>query len=112
MVSATVTACDTQPLPLDEWERSWRETVEFVQASAGPGITVEECEDVLAYLREQRDALGPTPLPDLEAPVDSWFAVTESVFFDCQLAGAGAQESLETARALEGEVDVVLSLEG
>lgn len=112
IASLILTGCDDQPLPLDEWEGAWRDTVSHVEDSADPSITVEECEDVLAYLREQRGTLAPVPLEDLETPVDSWFAETESIFFDCNLASAAARESLASARALEGEVDVVLTLEG
>ncbi len=112
LIASLLTGCDDQPLPLDDWEDAWRETASNVEQRADPSITVEECEDVLAYLREQRSVLAPVPLEDLETPIDSWFAETESIFFDCDLASATARESLASARALEGEVDVVLSLEG
>lgn len=107
-----VTSCGEQPRPLGEWEIAWFDTTETVSQSAVPGTSVNECEEVLAYLRDQRLLLTPVPIDDLEEPVDSYFSETESLFFDCEFEGPRAEHSLETIEALQAEVETVLRLEG
>ena len=107
---AVVTAsCSDEPLPLDAWEARWGEMVEQVHAAGEGGITQDECEETLALLRTERPELYPTPLEDLDPPVETWFTEAEAAFFECRFDGSG---DLGQLRVIEAEVDAVLSLEG
>lgn len=107
-----LTSCGEQPAPLSEWEVTWFNTVSTVDAASTANATQRDCEDMLSYLRVQRTVVSPVPLEDLEVPVAAWFSEAESIFFDCDLGSATADDSLETLRALENEVEAVLEVEG
>lgn len=107
-------ACGGADLTLEEWELRWEEVVEEVATTIDEGVTDESvCDQMLGDLREKRPDLTPPPLDDLEAPVDAWFEVAESLFFECTvLRPDDAADQLRTMRALEAEVAVILDLEG
>lgn len=96
---------------MTEWETIWKKTTATVNEASAADFTTEQCQDLLGYLRVQRTVLNPVPLEDLRTPVDTWFNEAEAIFFECDLDGAAAQESLLTLEAVEGEVDVVLEVE-
>lgn len=106
-----MTSCGDRPEPVDEWEVLWLSTVARVSEASTPDITRQQCEDMVAYLREQRTVVTPVPLEDLRTPVDGWFSEAEGIFFDCDLADSRVEESLVTLEALEGEVESVLAVE-
>jgi hypothetical protein len=107
----SATACGGSRPTVTGWEVTWANTVAIVEEAVASDIAQQECDDILAYLRVQRTTLSPVPLDDLETPVDSWFSVAESVFFECDVTSDGAQESLETLQAVEAEVQAVLEVE-
>lgn len=108
----SLTSCGDEAPPVNEWQVTWNNTVSTVEEASTPDATQEDCDEILAYLRVQRTVVSPVPLEDLETPVDAWFSEAESIFFDCDLAGDAAAQSLETLQALQGEVETVLEIEG
>lgn len=82
-----------------------------VAGATGGDLTPEQCQELLGYLRVQRTVMTPVPLEDLQTPVDTWFNEAEGIFFECDLDSDGAQDSLLTLEAVEGEVDIVLEVE-
>jgi hypothetical protein len=111
VVALLVTACGDATEPVEEWEAIWNSTASAVAQASITEPDLDECQDLLGYLRVQRAVLAPVPLDDLEEPIDSWFTEAEGVFFECDLGGDAAQSSLVTLEALEGEVAVVLEVE-
>lgn len=105
-------SCGDQSEPVDEWEVIWDDTIATVAEASTPDATQPECQEMLGYLRAQRTVLAPVPIADLETPVDGWFLEAESIFFECDLGGEKARDALLTLEALEGEVEVVLEVEG
>ena len=111
LTAMVATSCGNGSGPVDEWETIWRNTVSTVTEATTSDVTPDQCEDVLGYLRVQRTVLTPVPIDDLETPIDRWFSEAESVFFDCDLDGDAAQESLLSLEALQGEVESVIEVE-
>ncbi len=108
-----IVSCGDEMPSLGEWERQWREVVGSVEDQATEPITADQCEQTLAYLRQVRPDLDPPPLPDLEPPVDSWFAEAEDAFFECQFDDQDRRtEVFRSLETYEAEVDTVLSIEG
>lgn len=112
IAGVVVVSCGGQPAPVGEWEVTWRNTVAAVAEVSTPDITREQCQDLLAYLRVQKTVLGPVPLDGLETPVDRWLLEAESIFFECDLGGEDAEQSLTTLQSLQAEVETVLEIEG
>ncbi|MFP3914788.1 MAG: hypothetical protein ACLFWM_07925 [Actinomycetota bacterium] len=98
VVLLIVAACGDRALSIAEWERVWEATTATISQAKDGGITDQECNDTLGYLREQKTRLIPTPLEDLEDPVESWFELSESAFFECAF---GQQEVREGAPVFE-----------
>jgi hypothetical protein len=110
-VALAATACGDETDPSDGWEPIWRNTIATARQASTPDLASEQCQNLLGYLRVQRTVLTPVPLEDLEEPVDRWFTEAEGVFFECELGGDAAQDSLLTLEAIEAEVDAVLEVE-
>ena len=108
-LALVASSCGEEPLPLGTWEARWGAMVGQVHTAGDGGITQEECEETLALLRTEKPELYPTPLEDLDPPVETWFTEAEAAFFECRFDGSG---DLEQLRVIEAEVDTVLSLEG
>ena len=113
VVFAILASCGDGGPSVDEWENQWRHVVTSIDELSAEPLTVAGCEQALGYLREVRPDLDPPPLPDLEPPIDSWFAEAEDAFFECQLDDEEVRrEVFQSLNTFEAEVDTVLSLEG
>ena len=99
-------------MSLQNWEQVWDQTVEHVQRAEAQEIREQQCTEMLAYLRQQRPRLNPLPADGLENPVDSWFELAESAFFDCPPDGEPISDwadTFEQLATLEAEVNTVLA---
>jgi hypothetical protein len=111
LLGLVVTACGDGTEAASEWEAIWRNTTSTVADAITSDLTVEQCQDMLGYLRVQKTVLSPVPLDDLEAPVDRWFGEAEGIFFECDLDGEAARESLVTLEATGAEIEAVFEVE-
>lgn len=108
-----VVSCGGDLPSIADWEGTWRDVVGSVDEYTVEPTTRAECEEALGYLREVRPDLDPPPLPDLEPPVDSWFAEAEHAFFECEFNDLDTRRQvLQSLNTFEAEVDTVLSIEG
>ena len=107
-------ACSEPPLQLSEWEPEWRAAVEAVTSLEAHEITIQECEEVLVFLREQRPVLSPAPHEDLDGPMDSWFSRAEDAFFECEFSHEIESERplFRDLRSYEAAIDEVLARSG
>lgn len=112
VVVGLLAGCSEPRMSLQNWEQVWDQTVEHVQRADAQEIPEQECTEILAYLRQQRPRLNPLPVEGLESPVDSWFELAESAFFDCPPDGepiSSWADGFEQLSRLEAEVDTVLA---
>ena len=113
VLCAVLVSCGDGGLSLEEWESRWRDVVASIDELSAEPPSGAVCEQTLGYLREVRPDLDPPPLPDLEPPIDSWFAQAEDAFFECQLDDEEVRRDVfQSLNTFEAEVDTVLSLEG
>lgn len=107
LIAVSVVSCGPDLVTVDEWAASWHDVRGRVDDHLAEPVTQEACEAALVILREEHPGLFPTPLEDLESPVRSWFAVAEGAFFECE-----TDRLAERLRAIEAEVESVLTVEG
>lgn len=111
-------ACANEKRPsVDAWRPLWESTVALVpdQELVGEDPDQALCEATLAGLRTNRPTLDPTPDLAIDDPVRNWFQIAEDAFFECppnnDRIGSFGEAYRELIR-LEGEIDLVLTLDG
>ncbi|MBW3666852.1 MAG: hypothetical protein KY394_04575 [Actinobacteria bacterium] len=107
-----VAGCSEPRMSLESWEQVWDQAVDRVARVEAPDIPEEECSEMLAYLRELRPMLDPPPVEGLQKPLDSWFRLAESAFFECPPDGetvSGWADAFERLSLLESDIAAVLA---
>jgi len=111
-----LTSCSTARPTVEEWQPTWDRVVSAIpnESIVGENPPRELCDETLAYLRDNRPALSPTPDLALDDTVKDWFDVAEDAFFECpptsQQIGSFSEAYSLLAR-LQAEVDLVLDLD-
>lgn len=114
-ITLLIGSCSNQRLDQEGWEETWRQTVARVEEAEAAVIPEQRCQELLAFLRTQRDLLDPPPLERLDVPVDTWFEIAEASFFDCPPRGEevdGWPAAFAELDVIEEEVEAVLKSKG
>lgn len=93
------------------WVIAWDNTVALVpdEASLGADPPKEQCETILASLREAQEDVIPTPDDHLDVTVNEWLMEAEGAFFECPPSEGGFEAAYKTLAQLESEVDAFLT---
>jgi len=96
------------------WLPSWDAITSVVPAQSELGNPPDEdlCQDTLANLREQNEALLPSPSVTVDDLVTEWIAVAEAAFFDCPPEGDDINsfnDAYEELDRIEESVDTALT---
>ena len=109
-------SCATTRPTVEEWQPSWDRVVAGIPAESvtGENPSRELCDTTLAFLRDTRPELSPTPDLAVDDTVKDWFDIAEDAFFECpprsQQVGSFSDAYTLLAR-LQAEVDLVLDMD-
>lgn len=106
-----VAACGGARPDAVQWLVTWDETVELIPAEAdlGEDPPKEQCDTVLASLREAQESVIPTPDDTLDVTVNEWLMVAEGAFFECPPAPDGFAGAYKKLTQLEDQVTAFLA---
>lgn len=115
LLSLLAISCTESRPEAGAWESEWNQVRGLIPEidSVQSNLAEEECEHVLASLREEKDSLFPTPDPAIDDAVTLWVETAESAFFECPPSGGiqGFEGAYATLQRLESEVAAVLGLD-
>jgi hypothetical protein len=103
-------ACGGARPTASAWSITWENTLNLVpeQSDLGEDPPKEQCETILASLREAQEDVIPTPDDLLDLTVNEWLLVAEGAFFECPPPEGGFDGAYRKLSQLEAEVDAFL----
>jgi hypothetical protein len=114
LIMTLLVSCGGDRPAVDEWQSEWTTVVQALPRPADLDVADpgELCGTALAMLREERLALVPSPVAEVDAVVEAWLELAEETFFECpprsgDLQGFG--EAFERLAAYETEIESGLS---
>jgi len=91
------------------WRSTWEDSQRLVPvAEAIINGDEDLCGERLGTFRTELPALRPTPFEALDATLEDWISLAETIMFECTDDPAELDEQLATLGALAAEVDAGL----
>ncbi len=110
-------SCSEARPTVPEWEPVWDRVTAALPNEAAIGIgdpSLPTCTEILAFLRNNRAALLPTPDVAIDDAVTQWVEIAEGAFFECPphsgQIGSFAEAYAELDR-LRAEIELVLEMD-
>ncbi len=110
-------SCSEARPTVAEWEPVWDRVTVALPSEAAIGIgdpSLPVCTETLAYLRNNRADLFPTPDLAIDDAVTQWIEIAEEAFFECPprsgQIGSFAEAFAELDR-LQAEIELVLEMD-
>ncbi len=116
IVGLVAASCGTERPAVDEWQPAWERISSGIptEAATGEGPSRDDCSETLAFLRNNREELFPTPDLAIDDTVTDWVEIAEDAFFECppenEQIGSFSEAFRELTR-LQAEIEVVLEMD-
>ena len=117
LVATTLFAgCGSERPSAEAWQQTWQRMALAVpsEEALGDSPSPDDCGDVVAFLRSNREDLFPTPDRAIDDPVNLWIQTAEDAFFECPPNNPeirGFPEAFRQLARLEAEIELVLDMD-